>query len=186
MLVQSKLLFCSYCWKENIYAKELHCLDASRRFIYKLRYCDCQCLFRKCIITLKVKHSELENATKCHCGNVLGNNFNNIVIYSVPKNLYSHAKDRTATNLRQATMERFLWHSAFHAQLQAPCKSYNPALKKRFHFLMNISLYYSTIHASYLTNSKYFFLKHFRKWKTHLSPNCWGGGDRNGNIFHLI
>lgn len=60
---------------------------------------------RSCIRNVKVKHAELENATKCHRDNVLGNNFNNIVMYCVSVGLQSHPRDRIAINTRQAAME---------------------------------------------------------------------------------
>lgn len=80
-------------------------------FICLLKLCDYPCqhitiLYRRsCIRNVKLKHAELENATKCHCDNVLGNNFNNIVISCVSMGLQSHTSDRIAINTGQAAME---------------------------------------------------------------------------------
>lgn len=46
-----------------------------------------------------------ENATKCHCDNVVGNKFNNIGLYCVSMGLQSHQRDRIARNTRQAAIE---------------------------------------------------------------------------------
>ena len=105
------------------------CLRICFICLLKLRdYHQCQhrtVLYRRsCIRNVKVKHEELENATKCHCDNMLGKNFNNIVISCVSMGLQSHSRDRIPIipdrQLRKVSfdIQHSLSSSSLHARVQ--------------------------------------------------------------------